>query len=206
MQLTKEQIEALRKQLIEQVQHLPDEKKEEAIKEIETLSDGAIEQMYIEQITEKKKDREETIFRMIVNGTVKSIKIDENSKAIAVLDINPISDGHTLIIPLEKISSIKELPSEAFALAKKLAKRIMNRLKADSVNIKPEIKFEEAIIELIPFYKDKIESKERKKATNEELEITAKKLRPQKKNKIKEKNKREENQKNESHKIPMPIP
>jgi len=205
MQLTKEQIEALRKQLIEQVQHLPDEKKEEAIKEIETLSDGAIEQMYIEQITEKKKDREETIFRMIVNGTVKSIKIDENSKAIAVLDINPISDGHTLIIPLEKISSIKELPSEAFALAKKLAKRIMNRLKADSVNIKPEIKFEEAIIELIPFYKDKIESKERKKATNEELEITAKKLRPQKKNKIKEKNKREENQKNESHKIPMTI-
>jgi len=39
------------------------------------------------------------IFCGIVNGKSTSIKIDENEQAIAVLDINPISKGHTLVIP-----------------------------------------------------------------------------------------------------------
>ena len=46
-----------------------------------------------------KKTSNKCIFCQIVKKQIPSLIIAKNSKAIALLDINPVSDGHTIIIP-----------------------------------------------------------------------------------------------------------
>lgn len=46
-----------------------------------------------------KKASNECVFCQIAKKKIPSLIIAENSKAIALLDINPVSDGHTIIIP-----------------------------------------------------------------------------------------------------------
>ena len=51
---------------------------------------------------------EDCIFCKIVKGEIPCIKVYENEQVLAFSDINPISEGHTLIIPkthAEKASS-----------------------------------------------------------------------------------------------------
>lgn len=40
-----------------------------------------------------------TIFTKIINGDIPSFKIAENERYYAFLDINPLKEGHTLVIP-----------------------------------------------------------------------------------------------------------
>ena len=40
-----------------------------------------------------------TIFTRIINGEIPSYKIAENDKFYAILDINPLQKGHTLVVP-----------------------------------------------------------------------------------------------------------
>lgn len=40
-----------------------------------------------------------TIFTRIINGEIPSYKVAENDKFYAFLDINPLTKGHTLVIP-----------------------------------------------------------------------------------------------------------
>ena len=69
-----------------------------------------------------------SIFSKIVEGVIPSYKIDENEKYFAFLDINPLSKGHTLVIPKKEIDYIFDLSdvefSELFLYAKKIAKAI----------------------------------------------------------------------------------
>ena len=124
------------------------DKKKEALNQIESLSDEAIESMI-----EQQKARTQTpVFRMIVSGQIESSKIAENGSAIAVLDIKPISDGHIIIIPKEEAKTIKEIPKEAFSLADEVSKKLKTNLEAKSVEILPAINFGEAIINVIPVY------------------------------------------------------
>lgn len=40
-----------------------------------------------------------TLFTRIINGEIPSYKVAENDKFYAFLDINPLTKGHTLVIP-----------------------------------------------------------------------------------------------------------
>ena len=40
-----------------------------------------------------------TIFSKIINGEIPSYKVAENDRFYALLDINPLQKGHTLIVP-----------------------------------------------------------------------------------------------------------
>ncbi len=149
MTLTPEQISQLKSQLKEQIKTLPEDQKKEAEKQIEEMSDEAIESMLEQQKTDPKN---QAIFRAILAGEIPSKKIDENKQAMAVLDIRPLSKGHIIIIPKQAVKNGKDIPTQAFTLAKKIAKRIENKLKAKSVEIQTEFKFGEIIINLIPVY------------------------------------------------------
>ena len=46
------------------------------------------------------------IFCKIINGEIPSYKIYEDNVVLAFLDINPDSNGHTLVIPKKHIESI----------------------------------------------------------------------------------------------------
>lgn len=147
MSLSKEQISNLKKQLLDQVKSLPENKRKEAEKQIEDLSDEAIEEML-----ESQKESQIKIFREIISGKIPSKKIDENESAIAVLEIKPLSKGHSIIIPKEQISNIDKIPEKVSILIDKVSKNISDKLKPKNVKIIPEIKFGETIINVIPIY------------------------------------------------------
>ena len=47
-----------------------------------------------------------TIFTRIVNGEIPSYKVAESDKFYAFLDINPLAQGHTLVIPKQETDYI----------------------------------------------------------------------------------------------------
>ena len=53
-----------------------------------------------------------TIFSRIVQGEIPCYKIAENDKFFAFLDINPVSKGHTLVIPKKEVDYIFTLGDE----------------------------------------------------------------------------------------------
>lgn len=53
-----------------------------------------------------------TIFTKIIKGEIPSHKIAENETHIAFLDINPIAEGHTLVVPKKEIDYLFDLPDE----------------------------------------------------------------------------------------------
>jgi histidine triad (HIT) family protein len=205
MALTPEQVKALKSQLLAQIQNLPEDKKTEAQAQIESLSPQALELMLKQQA---KAEKEQSVFRLIVKGEIPSAIVDENKEAIAVLEINPISKAHIIIIPRKPVTSAKEMPTKAFSLAKKLSKRITLKLKAKSAEIQTETKFREMIINIIPIYDKELNiNSPRYKASKEELEEIAQEIRIRKKAKI-EKIKKEKpvDLKTQILKLPRKIP
>ena len=69
-----------------------------------------------------------TIFSKIINGEIPSFKIAENEKFFAFLDINPLVEGHTLVIPKLEVDKFWDMPddylSEIFDFAKPIAQAI----------------------------------------------------------------------------------
>jgi histidine triad (HIT) family protein len=69
-----------------------------------------------------------TIFSKIINGEIPSFKIAENEKFFAFLDINPLAEGHTLVIPKIEVDKFWDMPddylSEIFEFAKPIARAI----------------------------------------------------------------------------------
>ena len=183
MPLTPEQVKMLKEQLFLQVQNLPEPQKSEAINEINSLSPEALELMLEQQQT--KKPGSEEIFRLIVSGEIPCSKIDENNEAIAVLEIHPISKGHTIVISKKAAKSPVEIQNKVFALAKKVSKRLIPKLKANSTEIHTETKLGETIINIIPIYEKPLNlNSPRTKADKEELSELENKLKTKKKVKI----------------------
>ena len=100
MALPKDQIEQIKKQLIEQIEtSFPEEKKASSIQQIQTMNEKELEEFLVQNNLMKQGDNQQCIFCSIIKGEIPSHKIDENENAIAVLEINHISRGHTIIIP-----------------------------------------------------------------------------------------------------------
>ena len=53
-----------------------------------------------------------SIFTRIINGEIPSYKIYEDDQYFAFLDINPLTEGHTLIIPKKEIDYIFDLEND----------------------------------------------------------------------------------------------
>ncbi len=85
-----------------------------------------------------KRD-ENCIFCKIVEGKIPSIKVFEDEKLLAFMDINPLSPGHTLVIPKEHSESVFDISPEDYGhiarTAAKIALAIKKALKPDGVNI-----------------------------------------------------------------------
>ncbi|MEO6638401.1 MAG: HIT family protein [Ginsengibacter sp.] len=69
-----------------------------------------------------------TIFSKIIAGEIPSYAIAEDEKFFAFLDINPLVEGHTLVIPRLEVDKFFDVPDdyleEIFLFAKPIAKAI----------------------------------------------------------------------------------
>jgi histidine triad (HIT) family protein len=50
-----------------------------------------------------------TIFTKIINGEIPAYKVAEDEKHLAFLDINPLAEGHVLVIPKQEVNYIFDL-------------------------------------------------------------------------------------------------
>lgn len=86
-----------------------------------------------------KMKKENCIFCRIIDGEIPSNTIYEDDMFKVILDVNPASKGHALILPKEHYANIYEIDEEvaakAFLLAKRLAGRMTEVLKCDGFNI-----------------------------------------------------------------------
>ncbi len=185
MALTPEEVKDVRAQLREQVQGMSEPQKSQALNQIESLSPQAIENLVDQQRNQASSSHEKTIYRMIVDKEVDSVRISENDFAVAVLEINPVSKGHTLIIPKSAVGSNKNIPAEVFAFAEKISTKLVEGLGAKSIETQTETKFGEKTLNLIPVYDSPLNlSSPRKKAEKSELESVAKSLEPKPKKEV----------------------
>jgi len=69
-----------------------------------------------------------TIFSKIIKGEIPSYKIAEDEKFFAFLDIFPLVEGHTLVVPKIEVDKMFDLPdeylTEMMAFAKPIARSI----------------------------------------------------------------------------------
>lgn len=72
------------------------------------------------------------IFCKIINGNIPSKKVYEDENILAFMDVSPICDGHTLIVPKKHVETILDVDTETltnmFETAKKIAPMVMNKL------------------------------------------------------------------------------
>lgn len=70
-----------------------------------------------------------TIFSRIVNGEIPCYKIAEDENHFAFLDINPLTEGHTLVIPKKEIDYIFDLTNEEYSALNLFAKKVAEAIK-----------------------------------------------------------------------------
>ncbi len=82
---------------------------------------------------------EDCIFCKIVNGEIPSYKIYDRDDIIVMLDINPLSRGHVLVLPKQHYRDIHEIPEELVikmaSVVKEMSERIKERLNPEGIII-----------------------------------------------------------------------
>ncbi len=177
MPISKEQAEEIKKQLLTQIESSQLENKEQVKEHIKNLNEEQLEEFLkqnkIQTSSASEVEKSSTsfaskcIFCSIINNETPSYKIAENKKAIAILEINPLSRGHIIVIPNEH-TTIDKLSKSSLGLAQKIAKKIKKKLKPEDVKIETSSIQGHAIINVIPLHKD--EEIKKKKASEEELQ------------------------------------
>ena len=56
-----------------------------------------------------------TIFSKIVSGEIPAYKVAESIDFLAFLDINPLAEGHVLVIPKKEVDYLFDLDDETYA-------------------------------------------------------------------------------------------
>ena len=221
--IPKKELEKVRKQLIQQIeQTFPADKKEFAKSQVLSMNDEQLidflqknrllkvpDQASIPQQTMQSR---QCVFCSIVRNEIDSYKIDENKDNIAVLEINPVSKGHVLVIPKQHIESSGKLPQNSFSLAKKITKKLKSKLKKPKpkeVQINASNIFGHEVVNVFPIYKDETLKSQRYQENKKVLEKLKKKL--EKKTTKKKKPKKKKIQKKpgntkETIRVPRRIP
>ena len=65
-----------------------------------------------------------SIFSRIIAGEIPSDKVAEDERHYAFLDINPMAEGHTLVVPKHEVDYIFSLSAEEYAALQLFAKRV----------------------------------------------------------------------------------
>lgn len=124
-----------------------------------------------------------TIFSRIVAGEIPSYKVAEDDHYYAFLDINPLTEGHTLVIPKQEVDYIFDLDDRTLAGMMLFAKRVAAKIKREIACARVAVvvlgmEVPHAHIHLIPIQseKDVDFAREKLRLTPEEFRRIAEKL------------------------------
>jgi histidine triad (HIT) family protein len=82
---------------------------------------------------------DDCIFCKIVAGEMPAMKVHEDDRTIAFMDINPATRGHLLVIPRAHSKDLLEIPADdleaCLAVARDLSARAKERLGAQGINV-----------------------------------------------------------------------
>jgi histidine triad (HIT) family protein len=194
MAITPEQATEIKQHLLKQLDNFPSDKRQQISDQINNMSEEQLEQ-FIQQ-NKLTHLGDQCIFCSIVAKKTPSYKIAEDTNFIAILELNPLSKGHTLLIPKKHTDKIPETHQP---LLQQISTKLKEKFSPQEIKIN-EIKImDHALLEIIPIYGNETE---KHKATEEELKnLQEEILKPSKKEKPKE-----EDQEKFQEKIPILMP
>ena len=127
-----------------------------------------------------------TIFSKIVAGEIPSYKVAEDANFYAFLDINPLAQGHTLVIPKREVDYFFDLTDEEIGAMQIFAKKVAVAIKEAFPCIKVGqavlgLEVPHAHIHLVPMQseKDMLFSNPKLSFSSEEFAEIAAKIREQ---------------------------
>ena len=199
MPLTDDQAKSLKEQILKQVEQLPEDKREQIRQYITNMNNEQLEEFIRNNSPKRPEGSEgqengevesesgetqnqsthgtkECIMCMISSKKIESMIIYEDKDYLAALEIKPYSEGQTILISKKHIKESKELPTKAFTLAKKIGRYLIKKLSAESFELNTSEDLGHAIINIIPLFKDKKITYQRKQATKEELQELKRKI------------------------------
>ena len=100
---------------------------------------------------------EDSIFTKIIRGEIPCHKVYEDEKVFAMLDIEPLADGHVLIFPKNQVDLIWDLDEETYQYLFEKAREIAQKIQAEMKPIRVGMVVEgfgvpHAHVHLVPLY------------------------------------------------------
>lgn len=121
-----------------------------------------------------------SVFSKIAAGEIPSWKVAENDRYYAFLDINPLAEGHTLVIPRKEVDYLFDLDEETYTglwqFAAQVAKAVRAAVPCKRVGVSVlGMEVPHAHIHLVPLQSegDLDFRKEKKTLTNEQFATLA---------------------------------
>ncbi len=106
---------------------------------------------------------EECLFCKIINKQIPAKTVYEDEKVLVFLDINPVSDGHLLIIPKKHVKNVLELPKDLAAdmveiIQTKIYPLLKDKLQIDGMTVIQNNEYGQEVphyhIHIIPRYQE----------------------------------------------------
>lgn len=99
-----------------------------------------------------------TIFTKIIEGEIPCHKVAETDEHIAFLDINPIAEGHTLVVPKKEIDYFFDLPNDLMQSTMNFSRTIASAIDSALGPLRTGVivqglEVPHAHVHLIPLYK-----------------------------------------------------
>jgi histidine triad (HIT) family protein len=80
-----------------------------------------------------------SLFSKIVAGEIPCYKVAENDRYLAFLDIFPLTEGHTLVIPKKEVDHLFDLDEETYTglqlFAREVAQAIRSAIPAERIGV-----------------------------------------------------------------------
>jgi histidine triad (HIT) family protein len=123
------------------------------------------------------------LFCKIIEGKIPAVKVYEDERFLAFLDINPVNPGHTLVIPKSHQDEVFAMDEEEytalFRTARELANAVKKAMGSKRVGIIVEgFLIPHAHVHLVPINAgNELHHQNMDRASRDELEGTAEKIR-----------------------------
>lgn len=180
--LNEEQAKVIKEQLIQNIEKsFPEDKKQFAKEQIMSMNPQQLEEflkknnIQISETEDSSKDvgleAQQCVFCSIASGKIDSYFIAEDERAVAALEINPLSKGHTIIIPKVHIPSKEEMSPEVVSFSEKVSEKLKSKLSPKKIETSYSNLFGHEIINLVPVYGEEMPSKKSPAKPEELVEL-----------------------------------